>query len=59
METRNPKPLSIKECRCSKDTSGPAVPCAPIHVNSQQANEQVLEGSVMSVGECVTLAFSQ
>lgn len=59
METRSHKPLSIKECRCSKHTPGPAVPCAPIPGNLQQANEQVLEGSVMSVGECVTLAFSQ
>lgn len=53
METRNHKQLSIKEYRCLKDTSGPAVLCGPIHVNLQQ----MLEGSVMSVGQCVALVF--
>lgn len=57
METRNHKQLSIKEYRCLKDTSGPAVLCGPIHVNLQQANEQMLEGSVMSVGQRVALVF--
>lgn len=45
METRHHKQLSIKEYRCLKYISGPAALCGPVHVNLQQANEQMLECS--------------